>query len=569
MNSQMTVLGTMGDDATAYVRDINIFSGTLNLVGNGTATATVKSHIDGGLLVDSGTLNLKDNAQIDIDGFNDINNQAASISHNASLTGWGTINMTSPFAVFNNQGIIAPGSGGDPFKELTIVGHYHALSGGRVDIGVALGDDNSAHGQLTIDGTFSGTGTNDVKINNINGLGGMALNGIPVIKVTDGGLSATDMSDTFRLMYDYQRPDGTVAVIGGTTLYEFVPRFDGTDWWMVLKTIIGPDGNPVDNPVIPLYEAYPAIMMQLNRMGTMQQRVGNRSWVRTAASAGDREEEPRGVWLRLEGQTGRYKPKSSYTDARYDLDYGQFRFGIDLPVYQTDNDSMLVLGLSAHAGKGDADIKSQIGKGRIDVDALGMGAGLTWYDQSGFYTDLQFKSNWFKSDIRSSSVTQSYQARDNEGFGWAAGLEVGKEWRLSNRMTMTPQAQLVYSKLDFDDFVDIHNVSVSLDKNDSLEGRLGVAFNYEHNDPGDSYRLHSYVIPNVYYEFLDGAEVNIAGLGYHNKGERLWGGLSVGGTLDWNEDMFSVYGEVTARTGLEDFGNSREFAGELGFRINF
>ena len=133
---------------------------------------------------------------------------------------------------------------------------------------------------------------------------------------------------------------------------------------------------------------------------------------------------------------------------------------------------------------------------------------------------------------------------------------------------MIPQAQLTYSHLSFDRFYDEHNVKVNLEKGESLEGRLGVAFNYDHSDPGDIYRFQTYVLPNVYYEFLDGSEVKVAGLKYENKDDRFWGGLSLGATVDWC-DAYSLYGEVTARTGLENFGDSHEFAGEAGFRLSF
>jgi hypothetical protein len=44
-------------------------------------------------------------------------------------------------------------------------------------------------------------------------------------------------------------------------------------------------------------------------------------------------------------------------------------------------------------------------------------------------------------------------------------------------------------------------------------------------------------------------------------------GLGVGGTVDWDEGKYSLYGEVMARTGLKDFGDGHVFTGTLGFRM--
>ena len=45
-------------------------------------------------------------------------------------------------------------------------------------------------------------------------------------------------------------------------------------------------------------------------------------------------------------------------------------------------------------------------------------------------------------------------ADGNKGFGYALGLEAGYRHALNDRWSLTPQAQLVYSRIDFDRFVD-------------------------------------------------------------------------------------------------------------------
>ena len=137
---------------------------------------------------------------------------------------------------------------------------------------------------------------------------------------------------------------------------------------------------------------------------------------------------------------------------------------------------------------------------------------------------------------------------------------------------MTPQAQVIYSRVKFDGFRDTHNVRVSLEKSESLEGRLGVALNREAtftSARGDRRRLLTYAIVNAYNEFAEGSKTRVAGVAIKSREERAWGGVAVGGTYNWRDDRFSVYGEVGARTSLKHFGDSHVFHGDVGFRISF
>ena len=55
----------------------------------------------------------------------------------------------------------------------------------------------------------------------------------------------------------------------------------------------------------------------------------------------------------------------------------------------------------------------------------------------------------------------------------------GKRIMLNDGWFVTPQAQLAYSSVDFDDFNDVFNTGVSLGRGDSLQGSLGVTLDHE------------------------------------------------------------------------------------------
>lgn len=54
-----------------------------------------------------------------------------------------------------------------------------------------------------------------------------------------------------------------------------------------------------------------------------------------------------------------------------------------------------------------------------------------------------------------------------------------------------------------------------------------------------------------------------------NANERLWGGAGLGGKHSWNDHKYSVYGETSVNTSLENFGASFIVKGTTGFRLAF
>jgi len=137
---------------------------------------------------------------------------------------------------------------------------------------------------------------------------------------------------------------------------------------------------------------------------------------------------------------------------------------------------------------------------------------------------------------------------------------------------VTPQAQLVYSNVDFDSFRDVFDASVSLDRGESLQGRLGVAVERQHswyNENGLVNRTQFYGIGNLYYEFLNGTRIDVAGTSFANSNERLWGGVGIGGSYNWDGDKYSIYGEGSVNTSLAEFGDSYSYKGNIGFRVKW
>ncbi|MFS1808974.1 autotransporter outer membrane beta-barrel domain-containing protein, partial [Bacillus anthracis] len=160
----------------------------------------------------------------------------------------------------------------------------------------------------------------------------------------------------------------------------------------------------------------------------------------------------------------------------------------------------------------------------------------------------------------------------NNGFGYALSVESGKRITLNEHWSLTPQAQLVYSNVSFSDFSDTSRAAVSLDQGDSLQGRLGLSVDYQnswYNAQGMINRSHVYGLANLYNEFLDGTQVDVSGLHFANKQERLWGGIGLGGSYNWDNDKYALYGEGSLNTSLTSFADSYAIKGTVGFKVKW
>ena len=469
-----------------------------------------------------------------------------------------------------NAGWLAPGSINDKFGTFTVGGNYTGQPGGKLSIYSVLGDDTSPTSKLVVEKDTGNIPTN-IRVINQNGNGGYTNKGIMVVEVK----GASD-PNAFTLAYDYKLPDGTTAIAAGKYLYNLQYDKENGNWY--LKTLLDKDTNPPINPSIPVYEAYPQILLGYMQVDTLEERVGNRKWHLVedeAATANVKYEE--GTWFKTVGLSGKYTAEHSTAapGSKYNVDSWRMQLGYDKILAGKDKATTLVGGLNLQMGQGSGRVKSSAGNGKITSDAKGLGGTLTWYQANGFYVDTQAQAIWFDSDISSSSSAYAQQIGGNKGFGYGLSVETGRRLAMHKpNWSWTPQMQLIYSNASFDDFSDVNDVSVKHGSADSLQGRLGVAVNYEKSfkkTSDDNYRsVKAYGLLNVYHEFSDGTNVMVAGDNYANKNDPTWLGLAVGGTYNYGKNsQYSLYGEIGISTSAKNFGDSHALRGEVGFRYRF
>jgi fibronectin-binding autotransporter adhesin len=473
-------------------------------------------------------------------------------------------NFDQSMEALTNQGRVY--FGGVPGTELH-VGNNYTGEGGTLYLSTVLGKDDSLTDRMYVGADTSGHSY--VKVTNVGGLGAQTKEGIKIIDVTG------QSDGKFSLLGDYVYK-GEQVVVGGAYRYKLnqgaTSTPDDGNWYL--------QSEGYQKGVVP-YEVYPQLL--LNHLPTLQQRVGNRFW----NNAGNKQLaqgadipagfappdetgvliEENAVWGRMEGSHTSIKSRYSTSGADYDYNHFRMQAGIDGMLRESDN-GKLIGGLTAHYDRKNADIYTRDIDSDIAVNGYGFGGTLTWYGENGFYIDNQAEVTWYKSDIGADGIL----VNGNKGFGYSLSVETGKRITLNEYWSMTPQGQLIYANASFDSFTDRFGADVSRKKADSLEGRLGLTLDHQNswlNDRGMMNRRYVYGIANLYTEFLGGTEVDVSGIRFANKRDRVWGGLGLGGSYNWNDDKYSIYGEGLVLTSFNHFADSYGYKGTIGLRVKW
>lgn len=457
---------------------------------------------------------------------------------------------------------------------LTVAGNYTG-AGGTVRLGTALGGDSSITDRLVVQGDTAGTTT--LRVSNVGGTGAQTVDGIKLVDV------AGQSAGTFTLQGDYVA-QGQQAVIGGAYAYTLHQNGISTpadgDWYLrssLLATAAAP-ASPRYQPGVPLYEAYPQVLLAMNDLPTLHQRVGSRYWAdgqpSTAAvgnAGADGAVARQGVgWARVEGRHLAVDAQRSTTGTNWDLNQLKAQAGLDALLVDSAS-GRLFAGIGTQYSRGRAGVHSFFGDGTIGVDGYSLSATTTWSGASGFYVDGQAQATWYDSDLTSDTLGRRLTTGNN-GFGRAFSIESGQRLALNETWSLTPQAQLTYSSVSFDGFTDPFGARVNRDKADSLVGRVGVSVDRTvawRDAPGHAARTHVYGIANLYYDFRGGTTVNVSDTLFSARQDRLWAGLGVGGAVTWNDDRFAVYGELLVRSSLEGTGSGHDYRGNVGVRVRW
>jgi outer membrane autotransporter protein len=462
-------------------------------------------------------------------------------------------------------------------------------NGGRLHIDTVLNNGQVASSDvLVIDRSVLGSRATAISVANAGGSGGLtdldgngqfdAGEGILIVRELEGDQSG---EGAFVL-------DGPVLV--GVYRY-FLDRTDGQSWFLQ---------SDYYEPAV-AYEVYQSGLLNLMTLPTLMDRVGNRVWAVEATAFGasefvfckDPEQnfscpvtpeqatvfagepvsdtyiEGQGVWVQVDGTRIQYDADSGTTGASYDATIAGLQVGYDHVLMENADGDRLIGGVKLRYQTSNADVTNGILESEISSTGLGLGGSLTWYDVDGLYVDAQAQVMTIETDMSASGIGQFVDGERLTGYSFA--LEVGKEIPFDDTITITPQVQLSYATATEDGFTDEQGLDVSFEA-ESIKLRAGVEVSQAASwkaDDGTTSRRDVTVGAHVTKEFVPETSIDVSGTILRSETDDTTGEITLGGTYNWSDDRYSVYGKVGTATGLNSFGETTQVSGTVGMRLQW
>jgi len=304
---------------------------------------------------------------------------AFSVASAYSVDSAGTLDLggfSTGMASLANGGTVAFGGTGGTV--LTVAGDYTG-NGGTLAMNTVLAGDNSQTDLLEVGGSTAGSTT--ININNRGGLGAQTVNGIKIIDVVGAS------NGTFALHGDYVTQDNQQAIMTSSAYAYTLQKGSGNgnkdgNWYLVSQDTrpkpvdptdptdptnptnpTDPTGptNPTDptgptNPTgpdgprysagAPVYEAYSGSLQALNKLPTLQQRVGDRYFNDTTALHGTAsgqagETNGQAIWGRIEGAHNRLESSTTADNVRQDINTFILQAGVDGQFFENDSGKLI------------------------------------------------------------------------------------------------------------------------------------------------------------------------------------------------------------------------------------
>ena len=449
--SALTITGVVQDGSTPT---------SLNKTGVGTLTLSGANSYTGDTTVSAGTLNLTGSIASN-----------TTISSGATLQGGGTINGS-----LTNYGNVQPASG-TTRTNLTVTGNYTG------DNGTFTTNTYGPSSAVTAD-TLS--------------IGGQA-SGVTTIVVRDNGNLGQPTTGNGIQLVNSPNSTSTTAFQSGRIAagaYEYKLVQTNGSWYLKTSDNSVPaapptESDPPGEPVTPqpgqrvetaLYPALPTLarLYALNIVDSYDQRRGDLALL----SDGSSKRKTGMAWGRLIGKIAKSDPSNvSFGPMLSSRTYG-IQVGIDALAAQHADGSQSFFGPFATFGQATGKVSSQSGAvqtGSVSLTAYSLGVNGTHITPNGHYVDAVLQGTRFENAQSNSLVSTSLWT---QGWGMTASLEGGYNVKLSQRLALVPQAQVVYNLNRLQTAQDAYS-QVSMPSDSSTLGRIGAKLSFT-DDPKSS-----------------------------------------------------------------------------------
>lgn len=418
---------------------------------------------------------------------------------------------------------------GDTADQIDVSGDYindNAADG--ADLLIDADFTNNLADRLGVGGNLSGVTT--VSVNDISGA---VITGQSVLVASVGGVNSGSLALTSDLF-------------AGAFQYDFDTI--GSDWYLVSSF----------SPAAPIYDAYGQSLLTLNRVASLQERMGDRRMGGTGDGPA--------FWGRVSGSHGAYAPTST-TQAAFDQNIWQIETGVDGVLSQNDQ-GQVIAGLSLRYVDGRSNVSSPTGNGSINSKGGVAGVSLTAMQNDGSYADLQLQAGYFNSGL--SSDAWGVLASDLDAWTGAVSLEIGRKVGLGGAWSVTPQTQFSATIIGMDDgFTGPVDETVSFSQTAGVTWRNGLSIDWSNAGANGVSSLHG--VANLVYTLAGDTTATVSGFDLASSStDNLSGEIGLGGTHSWAGGKYALTGQVTASTGLgSNAAEDYRIGGSLGFSVKW
>uniref|UniRef100_UPI002A819E59 autotransporter family protein n=1 Tax=Enterobacter TaxID=547 RepID=UPI002A819E59 len=475
-------------------------------------------------------------------------------------------------------------------RQLTVLGDYNG-NNGTLSFNTQLAGDDSLTDMLIVEG--STYGTTQVIVNNLGGKGAETLNGIPLITVA--GSSEGDFIQKERIVagawdYSLQRakngkdwhltsidtsspppdvtpPDVTPPDVTppDVTPPDVTPP-DVTPPDVTPPDVTPPDVTPPDvtfpeaNKVIrPEGGSYLANIMATDMFTTRykdRRRANVSQGYRTVAS------EDSGLWLRQTGLDTDFDAAGGQLDnsySRYTVQLGGHLLSYESPVHGLFN-----VGIMSGYGRQNSKSQSRINGYKSEGSVTGYSGGIytNWSsdisDNGSAYLESWLLYNHFTNKVNGDDLnTEKYTSA-----GLSGSVEGGFIWKLDDRLTITPNAQIVWNNIKSDTFREKNGTRIETDKG-SATYRLGSRFSYEVHTTGKSS-----IVPYLEANWIsksdgDTVQMDSTKIGFEGAKDVLDMRIGITGNIT---DNFTLSVEGVHQNGSQGY---KSFSGALNLGYSF
>lgn len=541
------ILRNTAGDAAALTIHVDALTGDTVLVENladGLLVGQVELTAQDDSLDNAGTWRLAGGTSAFGLGNDRVMNQGGALML-AGLGGAADVTRLDGLELFENAGRLELRDGGLGDR-VEVSGAFTGSGGGLVGLDIFLDDGSTVGDRLVVEGAVGGASV--LALNVVGGAGAETGTGPGHgIVLVDASAGSTD-GDDFTLL------GGPIET--GIYSYDLVLEADGI-WYL-------------QSSVMPAVHEYPnavtaSFLLADSLNGTLEERLGELRHRAAPGNGGRAADAGSGqglnLWVRSVAEQGDYEPGGA-------PDFAQTNLGVvaggDVGFSGLFGKDRLFLGVMAGYGHGDA----RGAASRFAIDGVAFGLYATYLLENGtpspydgLYLDLVGRATLLDVAIDSSAPLSS---ADYDATAWGASIEVGYGVELSRGLILEPQAQLSYSWLQQDDFVNSRGVAVSLDEGESLRGRLGFRLQ-RHWDLRSLGAAAPYLEFNLLHEFAGTNRIVANGVPFESgaEGTSYQAGFGLDALI--GRDI-AVYGSIKASWGEHVDNAVRAVA---GLRLSF